>query len=123
MSIKYKVAHAKLGGQERAYPRIVTGKALTARKFQRRVAEKTSLDSADVAAVFETAREVLLEELREQQTVKVPGFGTFTVSLKGNLDENEQLIPDSAKLKVNFRPERSLMDAFEEGMTYERAEE
>lgn len=122
MSVKYRVAHSKLGGQERAYPRLVTGKALTPKKFQRRVAEKAGLEESQVAAVLDAARAVLLEELREQQTVKMPELGTFSVSLKGDLNEGEQLVADSAKLKINFRPERSLMESFEKDLNYERVD-
>ncbi len=53
-------------------------------------------------------REVLLEELREEQSVRVPGVGLFTVWLKGEVDENGRLVAGSAQLKIKYRPERDL---------------
>jgi len=64
---------------------------------------------ADVMAVLTAQREVLLEQLLDEQSVHVPGIGYFTLSVKGELDESERLVTESARLKVNYRAERDLM--------------
>ena len=64
-------------------------------------------------------REVLLEELREEGAVHVPGVGRFSLSLKGNLDESERLVTQTARLKVNFRPERDLTQEVNQDQSFQ----
>jgi hypothetical protein len=75
--------------------------------------------SVPPAAVLIAVRQVLLEELREEQSVQVPGLGHFTLSLKGELDEDVRLVPQSARLKINCRPERSLTEKTNAEQTYQ----
>jgi hypothetical protein len=74
---------------------------------------------ADVAAAFIAAGEVLLEELRDEQSVHIPGIGYFTLSLKGKLDEDERLETESARLKINFRPEGDLVAGVNQDNSFE----
>ena len=97
MSVQYKVGRSRLGGQERFYPKLVPGKTVTAKQFERKVADRAARGLADVAAVFIAAAEVLREELRDEQSVQVPGMGIFTVSLKGELGADQRLAPGSAQ--------------------------
>ena len=108
MTVKYKVGRAKFGGEEKTFPKLVPGETVTGEQFQQKVAQGAARGLADVVAVFIAMSEVLREELRDEQSVQVPGIGIFTLSLKGELDDDERLIPQSAKLKVKFRPERDL---------------
>lgn len=108
-----------MGGQERRYPKLVPGKTVTTDEFQRKVAERAARGLADVAAVFIAAREVLLEELRDEQSVKVPGMGQFTLSLKGKLDDDQRLVTQTVRLKVNFRPEPGLAEGLNADLGFE----
>ncbi len=108
MSIRYRIGRATLGGQERLYPKLVPGETVSAQEFERKVAQRAARGLADVAAVFIAMREVLLEELRDEQSVRVPGIGLLTLALKGELDDNERLVIQSARLKVNLRAEHDL---------------
>jgi predicted histone-like DNA-binding protein len=121
MTIRYKVGRAMLGGQERLYPKLVPGETVKAKEFERKVAQRAARGLADVSAVLIAEREVLLEELRDEQAVKVPGIGTFTLSLKGELDADQRIVTSSVKLKVNFRPERSLAEGVNADQSFEYA--
>lgn len=119
MTIKYKVNRATLGGQEHAYPQLVQGDTVTAEEFERKVAQKAARGLADVAAVFIAAAEVLREELRDEQAVQVPGIGIFTLTLRGELDEDERLVTQSAQLKVSLRAERGLTNDVSANQSFE----
>lgn len=119
MAIRYKVGRATLGGQERTYPQLVPGKTISADEFQRKVAARAARGLADVAAVFIAAHQVLLEELRDEQSVKIPGLGQFTLTIQGKLDENQRLVPSSARLKVNFRPDPDLAESLGQDLSFE----
>ena len=93
MSIKYKVGRATLGGVEKLYPRLVAGETIKGQAFKDKVAQRVAARGlADVSAVLIAVHEVLLEEPRDEQAVQIPGVGTFTASLKGELDENQRLV-------------------------------
>jgi nucleoid DNA-binding protein len=119
MTIKYKVNRTTLGEQEHAYPQLVQGETVTTQKFERKVAQKAARGLADVVAVFIAASEVLCEGLREEQAVQVPGIGLFTLTLRGELDEDERLVTQSARLKVSLRAERELTDGVNTGQGFE----
>ena len=119
MTIRYKVGRTTLGGQERLYPRLTPGKAITAKQFERKVADRAARGLADVAAVLIAAREVLLEELRDEQAVRVPGMGRFSLSLKGQLGDDQRLVTGSAQIKINFQAERALVGDVNEDLTFE----
>lgn len=123
MTIRYKVGRALLGGEEKTYPRLVPGETTKADAFEQKVAQRAARGLADVAAVLIAAREVLLEELQEEQAVQVPGLGHFTLSLKGELDEDERLVPQSAKLKINYRADRDLLAQVNAAPSFEYAGE
>ncbi len=110
MTIRYKIRRSKLSGEEKAYPKVVTGETATAEQFQDKVAKRAARGLADALAVLTAQREVFLEELLDEQSVHVPGIGYFTLAIKGELDENERLVTETVKMKVNFRPERKLSD-------------
>ncbi len=93
------------------------------KEFERKVAQKAARGLADVAAVFIAAAEVLLEELRDEQSVQVPGIGTFTLTLKGELDENERLVTQSARLKLNLCAERNLAEGVNANQDFEHVDD
>ncbi len=123
MTIKYKLGHAILRGEEKIFPRLVRVEALTDDEFERKVAQKAARGLADVAATFIAMREVLLEELRERQAVHVPGLGLITVVLNGELDENQRLVTQSARLRFSLRVESDLATGVNFGQRFEYAGE
>jgi len=110
MAIKYKIGRAKFGAEEKTYPKIVLGETVTDEQFREQVARRAARGMADVMAVLTAQREVLLEQLLDEHAVHVPGVGYFTLAIKGDLDEGERLVIESARTKVNYRAERDLMD-------------
>ncbi len=110
MTIKYKIVRAKLGGGEKAYAKIVAGRTLKGKQILNKIARRAARGLADVLAVTTVQRQVFFEELLEEQSAHIPGIGYFTLSIQGELDENERLVTETARLKVNFRPERELSD-------------
>ena len=119
MSIKYKVGRATLGGEEKAFPKVVPGETVTDKQFQEQVARRAARGMADVIAVLTAQRQVLLEQLLDEQAVHVPGIGYFTLTIKGDLDENERLVTESATLKVKFRREGALADEVNQSPRFE----
>ena len=119
MSIKYKVGKATLGGEEKAFPKVVLGETVTDKQFQEHVARRAARGMADVIAVLTAQREVLLEQLLDEQSVHVPGIGYFTLSIKGDLDENGRLVTESAKLRIKYRPESTLTDEVNQNPRFE----
>jgi nucleoid DNA-binding protein len=119
MTVRYKVGRAKFGGEEKAYPKIVPGETVTDKQFREEVARRAARGMADVTAVLTAQREVLLEQLLDEQSVHVPGIGYFTLVIKGDLDEQERLVPGSARLKVNYRAERELASDVNESPRFE----
>ncbi len=109
MAIRYKIRHAGFGADKKAYPRLVPGEKVTGKQFQAKVARIAARGLPDVIAVMAAQRQVLLEELLDEQSVHVPGIGYFTLSIRGELDENGHLITESARLKVHCRPELDLV--------------
>jgi hypothetical protein len=119
MTIKYKLGRAILRGEEKIFPRLVRGEALTDDEFERKVSQKAARGLADAAAIFIAMREVLLEELREKQAVHVPGLGLITLVLNGDLDEDQRLVTQSARLRFSLRVENSLADGVNISQRYE----
>jgi hypothetical protein len=119
MAIKYEVGRAKFGDEEKTYPKIVRGETVTDEQFQGMVARRAARGMADVIAVSTAQREVLLEQLLDEHSVHVPGIGYFTLSIKGELDEEERLVTELAKLKVNYRAERALSDDVNQNPRFE----
>jgi len=119
MTIRYKVGRANFGGQERAFPRLVPGEAVTGEQFQEKLARRAARGMADVVAILTAQREVLLEELLDEQSVHIPGIGFFTFSLKGELDEGERLVTESARLKINCRAETDLTKDVNKDLSFE----
>jgi len=121
LTIKYAVRHATLGGEEKVFPSVVRGETVTDEQFQEQIARRAARGMADVKAVLTAQREVLLEQLLDEHAVHVPGVGYFTLSIKGDLDEDERLVTASARLKVNYRAERELADDVNQDPRFEFA--
>jgi predicted histone-like DNA-binding protein len=119
MTIKYKVGRAHFGDEDKAYPKLVPGETVTDEQFQELVAKRAARGMADVVAVLTALREVLLEQLLDEQSVHVPGVGYFTLSIKGELDEDERLVPESAKIRINYRAEGAIMDDVNDDSRFE----
>ncbi len=119
MGIRYKIRRSTLGGVEKAYAKVVPGETVTDKQFQEKVAKRAARGLSDTIAVFTAQREVLLEELLDEQSVHVPGVGYFTLAIKGELDENERLVTETAKLKVNCRLERALVNDVNQDKRFE----
>jgi hypothetical protein len=119
MTIRYKLGRAILRGEEKIFPRLVRGEALTDDEFERKVAQKAARGLADVAATFIAMREVLLEELREKQAVHVPGLCQITLVLNGELDEDQRLVTQSARLRMSLRAESDLATGVNFGQRFE----
>ncbi len=123
MTIRYKVSQVTLNGEVRPCPKQVAMASVSGREFQEKVARKAARGLAAVAAVLMAAREVLLEELREGRGVLLPGIGAISTSLKGELDEDQWLVVQNARLRVNLRPSPDLAHDLHHQLSFKYAGE
>jgi hypothetical protein len=109
MAIRYKIGRVTTpAGERRPYPKIVPGDTVAGEQFQERLARSAARGMPDAVAVLAAVRAELVAGLRDEQAVHVPGLGHFTLTIDGELDQDERLVAETACLKIHFRPERKL---------------
>jgi predicted histone-like DNA-binding protein len=72
------------------YPSIVASKKVTLRDIVRRVAEMSTVSSADTMAVVEAFLTVIPSELSEGNIVSLGEFGSFWLRIRSEGAENEE---------------------------------
>lgn len=72
----------KGGGKYKYYGRISNRRKVNFRYIANVLSNRTTLNSADLAAAIEGFREVIVEELLAGNNVKLDGLGTFSLSLR-----------------------------------------
>ena len=115
MAIVYKLM--KTGGNlpKNAKLRIVPIQYQTAglRRMSESIVQATSLTSGDIHATILSLKEEIARELKNGNSVHLPGIGYFTVALKGEIYEDPRSHkPRLRKAEVRtikFRPDRELL--------------
>lgn len=115
MAIVYKLM--KTGGNlpKNAKLRIVPIQYQTAglRRMSESIVQATSLTSGDIHATILSLKEEIARELKNGNSVHLPGIGYFSVALKGEIYEDPRSHkPRLRKAEVRtikFRPDRELL--------------
>lgn len=73
----------------------------------------TTFSSADLIGALEALKEAMIAELKEGGRVHLPGFGYFSLSIKGEVYQNAKTqryrLRSPRIRKIKFLPERTLM--------------
>jgi predicted histone-like DNA-binding protein len=112
MPLLYKAFKSSLpskDGKKKWYPRLVKfKKVVDTQQIGARVAAKSSLTAGDVHNVTRNIVDVMADALMNSQTVRLDGFGTFTVIAKTNgngVDSPEDVSSSQIDhLKIQFTP-------------------
>jgi predicted histone-like DNA-binding protein len=100
---------ASKDGKKRWHPRLIKfKKAVDTQKIGEMIAAKSSLTPGDVHSVMRNLVDVMSNSLMNSQTVRLDGFGTFTVVAisKGKGVESSEEVSHSqiTHLKIRFTP-------------------
>ncbi len=82
------------------------------KEFVSDLASRTNLGSKETASLVSATVSAIISELTEENTIVVPGFGTFEVKKKlervlvNPTTKQRMLVPP--KMTVNFKPNTSL---------------
>lgn len=98
------------GGQTKYYPTIVRKESVDFRRSVKQIAELSTLNTADVYAVFDSAFQLLIRHLSQGRTMELGHFGNFSASLKTTGSELPTEVSSNAikGMKIRFRPSQEL---------------
>ena len=86
-----------------------------------KVAAKTELGKAEVAAAVDSVLELIAEALRSNERVDLRGFGSFVVKDKkerqGRNPRTGEMITIAAKRNASFKPGKELTERLAQGET------
>ncbi|NDV58069.1 HU family DNA-binding protein [Bacteroides sp. 519] len=112
MPLLYKAFQSQLptkSGEYLYYPRLVKAGTIDSTEIAKKVSWATSLTVGDVQNVIHSLTEVMSDHLMNSMSVKLDGFGTFTmmVSAKGNgvKEESDVSSTQIGGLRCKFTPE------------------
>ena len=115
MAIKYKVVSKKPGGlagekEPRYYPVLTDREMADLEYVCERISERSTFSGADVVGVVQSFIELVPELLLSGKSVKMDGFGIFSVHASGEgKDSPEQVSSrDITKLKLSFLPDKRI---------------
>jgi len=81
-----------------------------------KIATTLAQSKADAERTFDAITTIILNELRNDETVKIAGFGTYKVAKRkarvGRNPRTGESIQISASQKVKFLPAKSLKEMF-----------
>ncbi len=96
MTVKFTVVARGNPGNPDApkkyYPSIVSSGRISTRQLARRIAEISSLSSADTMAVLEVLLSIIPRELAEGNIVELGDFGSFWLRTKADGAETEETL-------------------------------
>ena len=115
-AVERQVGFGKDEKKKRWFPAIYLSSDVTFEEFIDKVADETTISSADVKAVFDRAGKVLVEQLREGKSVDCGDLGTFRPSLTTKTGTGAETAEGVTmemidKLKVIYTPRVRVKDA------------
>ena len=115
-AVERQVGFGKDEKKKRWFPAIYLSSDVTFEEFIDKVADETTISSADVKAVFDRAGKVLVEQLREGKSVDCGDLGTFRPSLTTKTGTGAETAEGVTmemidKLKVIYTPRVRIKDA------------
>ncbi|EEN82882.1 HU family DNA-binding protein [Porphyromonas endodontalis] len=123
-AVERQVGFGKDEKKKRWFPAIYLSSDVTFEEFIDKVADETTISSADVKAVFDRAGKVLVEQLREGKSVDCGDLGTFRPSLTTKTGTGAETAEGVTmemidKLKVIYTPRVRVKDALKKGLQKE----
>jgi predicted histone-like DNA-binding protein len=114
MAIKYKKTQNKMTGSKnynKWYASAVHMGTVSTEDLCEEISHSTTVTEADVRAVFAELKGRLSAHLKNSQSVKVDGLGSFSVGLRSQLtDSAEKLTAANIKgYRIIFRPESQVV--------------
>ncbi|MDR0790157.1 MAG: HU domain-containing protein [Bacteroidales bacterium] len=115
MAAEYTVVKRKFNDkdgntQEKFYAMAHVNEIIKTKQVANSIQRSSSLNSADVYGVLCALSEVLATQLRQGNSVKLDGIGTFSLSLTSKPSTNSKNVPHkSVKVsRICFKAERNL---------------
>ena len=129
MAIKFRIFKrtvllGKDKGKTKIFAQSVTPKKITFKRFCEEVADGSTVDSADVKAVFDRMVKVLKRHMADGEAVDCGELGTFTPTFGSvGIDEKETFVASKhiKDPKVSFRAKPDFKDL--SGVSFERISE
>ena len=129
MAIKFRIFKrtvllGKDKGKTKIFAQSVTTKKITFKRFCEEVADGSTVDSADVKAVFDRMVKVLKRHMADGEAVDCRELGTFTPTFGSvGIDEKETFVASKhiKDPKVSFRAKPDFKDL--SGVSFERISE
>lgn len=129
MAIKFRIFKrtvllGKDKGKTKIFAQSVTTKKITFKRFCEEVADGSTVDSADVKAVFDRMVKVLKRHMADGEAVDCGELGTFTPTFGSvGIDEKETFVASKhiKDPKVSFRAKPDFKDL--SGVSFERISE
>ena len=129
MAIKFRIFKrtvllGKDKGKTKIFAQSVTTKKITFKRFCEEVADGSTVDSADVKAVFDRMVKVLTRHMADGEAVDCGELGTFTPTFGSvGIDEKETFVASKhiKDPKVSFRAKPDFKDL--SGVSFERISE
>ena len=94
---------------------------MTKQQLIEKVAAKTELGKAEVAAAVDSVLDLIAEALRSNERVDLRGFGSFVVKDKkerqGRNPRTGEMITIAAKRNASFKPGKELTERLAQGET------
>tara|TARA_R110000868_G_scaffold410693_5_gene699835 strand:+ start:12443 stop:12829 length:387 start_codon:yes stop_codon:yes gene_type:complete len=120
MAIKYKVVSKRPGGMagenEAKYYPVLTGREITdLNEVCSIIAKRSTFSGADVVGVVQSFIELVPELLMNGNSVRLDGFGIFSIHASGNGKERHEDVSaqDITKLKLSFLPDKKIKKRLE----------
>jgi putative DNA-binding protein len=129
MAIKFRIFKrtvllGKDKGKTKIFAQSVTTKKITFKRFCEEVADGSTVDSADVKAIFDRMVKVLKRHMADGEAVDCGELGTFTPTFGSvGIDEKETFVASKhiKDPKVSFRAKPEFKDL--SGVSFERISE
>ncbi len=119
----YQSPHTIGTTRKRYHARVVRARNVNGKDFVREVVRRTAFSVAEVTATLIAVNETLTDLLSQGHNVKVPGIGSFQISLScPETRRPGDTRAGSIKVKtVHLRPEKALVSAVSNRATFVRA--
>ena len=117
MTVNYKLLRTSGKLAKRTPLRIVSIKkdVTGIESICQRIQQATTFTTADILGTISALKTELTEELKSGNTVHIPGFGFFSLALKGDIYEDPKThrhyLHNAAIRKIRFRPDKDFFEA------------
>lgn len=115
MAVSYKVVSKRPGGMAgsnppKYFPMVTKRSLMDTRELAEEIGRRNGFSSAHVVGIIETLIQMVPEMLKDGRSVRLDGFGTFSlhVSGVGREDPDKVTKRDITKVKMAFLPSKEI---------------